>query len=212
MLCTATGYSATAPVKQGQKITYRFVSAAHCVEGDEDDEQKDIKFFITRDDIEKVFSPAKLIQAGDKNHGDDFAIFEVTTDLKFETTPLGDDTKTVIGDSVLDVSAPDGLGKLYYFGYISAVRIERPKLEAQGVNWENPMIISIGGGPGSSGSAIVSLDQKAIIGFLVGSFNHGDPGFITIPVSQFKKFVAAVDAGKYKKKNSIEDVIKHLSN
>jgi hypothetical protein len=192
--CTATAYK---QIDGG----YRFVSASHCVEGEANDEQQQIKFFITADkSTEKKFIAANLVLAGNKTDGDDFSIFEVKTTDKFEVTPLGDETKLQPGDRVIDISSPLGLGKQYFEGYVSAPKLDRPAIDAGDTKWNNAMLVEIGGGPGSSGSAIVSTDQAAIVGFLVGSFSDGEVGFICVPVSKFKTFEAKVDAKTYKKK------------
>lgn len=196
MRCTATAYRRI-DAKDGAKKT-RFVSAAHCVEGNTDEEQARQKFFVTLDaEGAKTFLPAVLVKAGDKKKGDDFSIFEVEGD-KIPVIPVGDDKPLAVGDQVVDVSSPFGLGKIYFEGYIGCLHIDRPPLDAGEVQWNDVMIAEIGGGPGSSGSSVVSVDQKAIIGFLVGSFN-GNVGMIVVPVDKFKKFEAQVDAGTYKK-------------
>lgn len=203
MHCTATSYKKTADV-------YRFVTASHCVPGATDEEQADTHFFVTSDANEKAknFIPAKLVKAGDKEAGDDFAIFEVTTVEKFEVIPLGDSTKLQAGAAVIDVASPLGLGKQFFTGYISAPKLDRPALDAGEVKWKNVMLIQIGGGPGSSGSTIVSVDQKAIVAFFVGVFG-ADIGKICVPVSAFQAFEAKVDAGTYKKRKGIE-FMRHL--
>ena len=190
MTCTATAYEKTAK-------GYRFVSASHCVSGATDAEQKQEKFFLTSDGInEKNFIPAKLIQAGDKNIGDDFSIYEVETDQKFNVIPLGDSSKLEAGDAMIDVAAPMGLGKQLFVGYVSLPKLDRPPVDAGEVKWTDLMLIQIGGGPGSSGSAIISVDQRAIVGFLVGG-GQADIGKLCVPVSKFKAFLIKVEAGKY---------------
>ncbi len=207
MHCTATAYKRVE--KDGVKKT-RFVSAAHCVEGDSDEEQARGKYFITSDSLgDKTFIPAKLVRAGDKMKGDDFSIFEVEGD-KFSVVSVGDSKVLKVSDEVVDVSSPLGLGKIYFSGYIGSTHIDRPPLDAGEVQWNNVMIVEIGGGPGSSGSAVVSVEQKAIVGFVVGQFKGGNLGMVVIPVDQFKVFESAVDAGTYKKtpkKVSPEDFI-----
>jgi hypothetical protein len=207
MHCTATAYRTKE--HDGKKFT-RFVSAAHCVKGDTDEEQSHQAFFITLDsEGAKTFIPAKLVRAGDKKKGDDFAIFEVEGD-KFPVVQLGDNKKLQIGDEVVDVSSPFGLGKMYYQGYISNTHVDRPPVDAGEVEWNNVMIVSIGGGPGSSGSAIVSVEQHAIVGFLVGQISGGNIGFIVVQVDKFKAFEEAVDKGTYKKTPAKEDLLKGL--
>jgi len=194
MRCTATAYRAL-----DKNAGYRFASASHCVPGTNAREQQTIKYFITTDSVgSKTFIPAVLIAAGDKSIGDDFSIFEVKTDLKFDVMPLGDSDKVILGEKVIDVASPFGLGKQYFEGYVSMLLLDRPPLDAGDVQWTNVMLVFIGSGPGSSGSAVISEDQKAIIGFLVGGVN-ANIGAIVVPVSKFKAFENAVNNGTYKK-------------
>jgi len=208
MTCSVTAFSERPAETQSpaKEITYRFVSAAHCVEGNNDRQQQLQKFYISADSKgTKAYLPAKLIQTGDKALGDDFSLFEVTTAEHFEVTPLGDSSILQSGDDVIDVSGALGMGKQFFRGYVSEVHLDRPPLNAGPVQWTDVMLIQIGGGPGSSGSAIVSTSQKAIVGFLVGSDGQGDIGKICVPVSKFASFVKAVDAGTYKKTKKSDD-------
>lgn len=203
MFCTATAYKVVTG-KDG-KVKTRFVSAAHCVQGNTDVEQKQNKYFITSDEAgTKTFIPATLVEAGDKKVGDDFSIFEVEG-TQFSVMPLGDSSAITLGDRMIDVSSPLGLGKEYYEGYVSNTHVDRPPMDAGEVQWTNVLIVTIGGGPGSSGSSIVSVKQEAIVGFLVGSFGAGNVGFIVVPVDKFKTFEAAVDKGTYKKLTSKDE-------
>ena len=201
MRCTATAYSEKHAV--GDQATYRLVSASHCVEGNTDEEEQEGKYFVTLDTAgPKTFIPAKLIEAGDRNIGDDFSIFEITTNSSLSITPLGDESTITLGDPVLSIGAPFGLGKQFFNGYVSAINLDRPPLNAGDVKWSNVMLIVIAGGPGSSGSAVVSINQGEIIGCLVGSFNDSTVGMIAVPVSRFKAFEKAVDNHTYKKTKS----------
>ena len=192
MACTATAFSAT---PKG----YRFVSAAHCVVGDDDKQQQLQKFYISADTKgTKAYFPAKLVQAGDKALGDDFSLFEVDTADHFDTINLGDEDKLKLGDLVNNIGGALGMGKQFFVGYVSELHIDRPPVDAGEVHWTDLMLIQVGGGPGSSGSAIVSVDQNAIVGFLVGTA-QSDVGKLCVPVSKFKAFLTLVDAGNYKK-------------
>lgn len=194
MYCTATAYK-----KLEKSNIYRFASASHCVSGETEEEQKSAKYFVTSDTTgPKTFIPAKLVEAGDRKVGDDFSIFEVQSDLRIEVTPLGDSNKLTLGEPVVNVASPLGLGKQFFQGYVSDLLIDRPPLDAGEVQWKNVMTVQIGSGPGSSGSAIVSEEQKAIAGFLVGGFS-ANIGAIVVPVNKFKEFEDKVDKGTYKK-------------
>jgi hypothetical protein len=203
MLCTATAYR---KIDKG----YRFASAAHCVSGETDDEQKEPHYFITADPAgAKTFIPATLLAAGDRNVGDDFSMWSVTTDIKFDVVPLGDSAKINIGAPVVNVASPLGLGKQLFVGYVSAVKLDRPQLDAGEVKWRDVMLVKIGGGPGSSGSAIVSEDQKAIVGFLVGGF-QANIGMIIVPASKYVAFEQKVDGKTYKKTVDQKSLFKRL--
>lgn len=200
MRCTATAYR-----RLDKGSGYRLASASHCVSGDTETEQKNAKYFITADSNgPKTFMPASLVMAGDKSRGDDFSIFEIRADVQLDVTPLGDSDKVLVGEAVISVASPLGLGKQFFSGNVSCVLVDRPPLDAGDVQWRNIMLVDISAGPGSSGSAIVSEDQQAIIGFLVGSFN-ANIGSIVLPAAKFKAFEEAVDKGTYKKSGRSHD-------
>jgi len=65
------------------------------------------------------------------------------------------------------------------------------------INWQNAVLLQLPGtNGGSSGSAIVCVEQKAICSFLVGTIS--DTEIVAIPVSRLLKFRDNVRAGKYK--------------
>lgn len=203
MLCTATAYR---KIDKG----YRFASAAHCVSGETDDEQKEPHYFITSDATgAKTFIPATLVRAGDRHVGDDFSIWSVTTDVAFSVIPLGDSNALKIGADEVNVASPLGLGKQLFIGHVSAIKLDRPQLDAGEVQWRDVMLVDIGSGPGSSGSAIVDEKQKAIIGFLVGGFG-AHIGSICVPVSKFADFEKRVDDGTYKKTSDPKSIFHKL--
>lgn len=203
MLCTATAYR---KIDKG----FRFASAAHCVSGETDEEQKEPHYFITADPSgAKTFIPAQLVAAGDRNVGDDFSIWSVITDVKFDVIPLGDSGKLIAGSPVVNVASPLGLGKQLFIGYVSATKLDRPQLDAGEVKWRDVMLVMIGSGPGSSGSAIVSEDQRAIVGFLVGGFSV-HIGAIVVPASKFVAFEQKVDAKTYHKTSDPKNMFRRL--
>ena len=193
MACTATAFE---KVDGG----YLFVSAAHCVAtsnvAKERVEVSQVPHYISFDAVDnKVFFPAEIIMAGYGAKGDDFAILKVETDEDWSIMPLGDFTKVDFGEEVLNVAAPKGLGRQLFFGRVSLLSMDRPVL-ANGINWLHAALLQIFAGPGSSGSSIVSIQQEAIIAFLVGSVG-GNPSVVAIPAFKFEAFRAAVEAGNY---------------
>lgn len=211
MHCTLTAFDRIG-IGKGEKrdpavtyiIKYRFATAAHCIGSDDTTRERSADtrnkvFFITFDEAGKQpkrFFPARPIFVGYQSRGEDFAEFEVETTEEWSIVPLGDEHKASDGDDFLNVSAPLGLGKQVLHGQISSLYLDRPVVQGD-INWKGSIVLQITGiGGGSSGSAIVHEDQKAIIGFLVGSINGNI--IIAIPVSRFVAVRKAVFAGSYK--------------
>jgi hypothetical protein len=89
-----------------------------------------------------------------------------------------------------------GLGKQVLMGNIASVFLDRPIVQGD-INWKGSMTLALTGvNGGSSGSAIVSDDQKAIVAILVGTI--GETTITAIPISKFKAVRKAVAAGLYK--------------
>lgn len=198
MRCTVTAFD---KVRGG----YLFVSAAHCVGEDNKAHEKSAEtentpFFITYDERgTKTFFPAVVRGVGYQSKGDDFAIFFVESKADWPTIPLGDEGKVDVEKpettAFINVASPLGLGKQLFRGTISSVYLDRPIVQGD-INWKGTMLLSTQSGPGSSGSTLISEEQEAIVGFLVGTI--GGNNVVGIPVSRFKKFQSDVKGGKYK--------------
>ena len=212
MHCTATSFesfSREEKAETGKMHTvngYHFVSAAHCVGSDESTvpgQEKSAKttnksFYITFDEVKqtKKFYLARVMWVGYQHRGEDFSVFEVVTDDKWPTIPIGDETKESEGASFINVASPLGLGKQVFYGTISSLYLDRPVVEGD-INWKGTLVIQLSGvNGGSSGSALIADDQQAIVGFLVGTI--GGNIIIAIPATRFTAVKKAVEAGKYK--------------
>jgi hypothetical protein len=196
MLCTATAI-------EKNKTGYVFVTAAHCASTD-NEEKKLVKaetkkfFFVTLDETgSKNFIKASLQNCGYQHAGDDFCQFQVDTDKTIPTVDLGSDPASG-GEEIVNVASPLGLGKQVFKGYISSPKLDRD-IRVEDINWTNAILLQLPGtNGGSSGSAIVCTEQKAICAFLVGTI--ADTEIVAIPVSRFKAFRTATAAGTYKYK------------
>ncbi len=194
MRCTVTA------IEKTQK-GYIFVTAAHCV-GSDDTEKEKVKpdktyFFITTDSDggSKDFMKAKLIGAGYQHESDDFALLEVETEQQFPLVAVGNDVSDHSGQPIVNVASPLGLGKQTFKGIVSSPKVSRPVVDGD-INWTEAMAIQLfGANGGSSGSAIICLQQRAICGFLVGTI--GATNTIAIQVSRFKVWRKAIGEGKY---------------
>jgi hypothetical protein len=193
MRCTATAFEKTG-------TGYRFVTAAHCAADDDEDKEvarpKHTYFFITADTVGvKAFIPAKVVGAGYRHDGVDCSVLEVTTTAKFPLVPIGHDVNESTGAAVVNIASPLGLGRQVLRGSVSSPHLDRP-VEVDDINWTGAMLLQLPGtAGGSSGSAVICLDQRAICGFVVGQI--GGTAQVAIPVSRFSKFYSQLKDGKY---------------
>lgn len=193
MMCTATAF-------EKKDDVYKFVSASHCLAQDDTThdrvEVSQAEWFITFDDLDqKKFYPAKILAAGYQHNGDDFAVVEVKLDITVPTMSLAAADPS-LGEDITNIASPGGLGKQLFRGHVSMEKLGRPLIEGD-INWKGATLLQTISGPGSSGSAVVSIQQKGIVAFIVGR-TSGSPSVVAIPVSKFKKFWADVQAGSYK--------------
>lgn len=196
MHCTMTAFEKT--VKG-----YLFVSAAHCVGDDNVTKERSATskntFYMTFDEpsaITKKFHPAKVVWVGYQSRGEDLAVFEVETKEDWQTISLGDEKTLQDGAPFVNIASPLGLGLQTFHGIISKLFLDRPVTQGT-INWRGTMVLQQAGvNGGSSGSAIISTEQKAIVGFLVGTIDGGT--IIAMPVSRFKAVDKAVKEKKYK--------------
>lgn len=192
MRCTATAI-------EKHEDGYTFVTAAHC--GAEDDtDHKSVSpektyFFITPDQAgDKEFMHADPIGAGYRHRGDDFMLFRVKTSKEFPVVTLGSDPRVL--EAIVNIASPLGLGKQVFLGTVSSPTLDRPVVEDD-INWTRAVTLQLfGTDGGSSGSAVVCLDQKAICAFVVGSIDKTT--MVAMPVSRLKSVIAGIKDGSYK--------------
>lgn len=201
-ICTATAFARHGNV-------YSFVTAAHCV-GQAGPTTKDLfpcddpdykfirlmpcQWYICLNDLKEiqVMRPVELSAIGHEHYGHDFAVFEVILPHPIPTIPLALCDPRV-GETVSNVAAPLDLGKQLSRGYVTA---ERPYGRKK---FEKLAFFQLNAAPGSSGSAIVSHKQEAIIGILVKAISSETSMQIAgaLPVSAFRKFLKKIDSGRY---------------
>ena len=191
MRCTATAIEKNA-------TGYVFVTAAHC--GCEDNvEEHTVSpekafFFVTEDSAtDKRFLIANPTACGYRHAGDDFFLLQVDTKLTFPTVDLGTDPEIL--EPIVNVASPLGIGKQVFIGTVSSASLDRPIVDDD-INWTHASLLQLfGTDGGSSGSAIVCLDQHKICSFVVGTDNK--TSIIAMPVSRLKKMMAELKAGTY---------------
>ena len=159
-VCTGTAF-------QKSEGGYFFLSASHCFD------PKD-SYFVSTEELPAVMIPVESTITGDAVAGLDYAVLWVPTKQVFATVPLGADPVNPFGEAVVSVSAPMGLGKQVFRGYISEPVIGRSMVVKdltgkQTGEWKGGMLIQMPGtNPASSGSAIWCANQNAVCGVLVG--------------------------------------------
>jgi hypothetical protein len=118
----------------------------------------------------------------------------VDTKAVFPIVELGADPEVL--ESIVNVASPLGIGKQVFVGTVSSVSLDRPVIEDD-INWVRASLLQLfGTDGGSSGSAVVCLDQHKICGFVVGTVDKST--IIAMPVSRLKTMMKAFKEGTYK--------------
>ena len=115
-------------------------------------------------------------------------------DRDIEIIPLAENDAT-LGEYITNVACPGGYGKQLFRGSISMEKALR-NLVFNDINWTNNMFVQGEVGPGSSGSSVASVRQKAIVAIVVGRLGNS-PSVVTIPVSRVKSVWAQIRAETY---------------
>ncbi len=168
--------------------TYTFATAGHCI-------RKERKHYFVTDDgagEEKQFIRLRNATCGAVDRGDDFCLLEIKTKREFPLINLGHDA-TGYSVPVVNVASPGGMGKRVYRGYIASPKLDRP-MEVEDASWPDAMSVQIPAYSGSSGSAVICLEQRAICGFIVGKT---PAEAVALPVSRFIRFREQVARGDY---------------
>jgi len=192
-VCTGTIYEEVEEGYDGaEQDGYYIATASHCVTGSNPDGRQTLRgetYFVSFDSVglPKVFYPAHVEGAGATARGDDFAVFHAYTDEKWRVAKMGVMADLKPGDELINIAAPAGLGLQVFRGNVSLLSLDRP-IKGGPINWQFAMLAQIPGAGGSSGSAVWSVEQKAIVGFVVGLIG-GNPSTVVVPVSRFKAWV-----------------------
>jgi hypothetical protein len=155
---------------------YILLSAGHCVQLVPEDVQ-----FSVAEEIGGARTPVTVIKA----HYDadlDFSIFALKTTKKYPLFVLGTEDGVRVGDRVVAPNFALGIGKQLSRGLISSQVVSTGEF-----------LVQADGGPGASGSAVLSEKTHKVIGLLVSGFS-GDAGFVGFgvePISKFAQFLAS---------------------
>lgn len=117
---------------------------------------------------------------------DDIAILQLINGEN-EYVLIGDEHLRA-GDKVFNISYPNSLGKLKFYGRFVAPMFSHRPANLSRYRWEYTMPVDITIASGSSGSGIFSPSEKALIGIAVGSSREGGL-IIVVPVSRLKELL-----------------------
>ena len=123
----------------------------------------------------------------------DLAVLKIETTEKLPPLPLGDSDKLEVGDIVLAIGDPFGVGQTVTSGIVSALARNQVVKSEFGFFIQTDASIN----PGNSGGALVNMNGE-LIGINTAIFSRGGGsngvGF-AIPANLVKVFLAAADKG-----------------
>ncbi|CAN7244799.1 DegQ family serine endoprotease [Rhizobium sp. LjRoot258] len=147
------------------------------------------------DDIKVALSdgrefPCKVVLRDDRV---DLAVLKVDTKESFPTLPLGNSDAVEVGDLVLAIGNPFGVGQTVTSGIVSALARNQVVKNEFGFFIQTDASIN----PGNSGGALMNMKGE-LIGINTAIFSRGGGsngiGF-AIPANLVKVFLASADAG-----------------
>ncbi|MCJ8147777.1 DegQ family serine endoprotease [Shinella sp. B3.7] len=123
----------------------------------------------------------------------DLAVLKIKSDAKFSTLPLGDSDAVQVGDLVLAIGNPFGVGQTVTSGIVSALARNQVRSGDFGFFIQTDAAIN----PGNSGGGLVNMNGE-LIGINTAIFSRGGGsngvGF-AIPANLVKTFVASAEHG-----------------
>lgn len=171
--CTATLF------KRLDSSLYLALTSSHCY----DPQSMFSIAFVTGSVREAVAKPVLL-----RPLGLDVAVFKVFLPVNRSVISVSGISNSSVGDAVEYIGDAGGLGLQYFKGYISAMSLSPFRVsdlfeDDPKINWLATMAVSIGGGPGSSGSSLISMKTNQIIAVCTGTIaDDTNVEFTPVPV------------------------------
>lgn len=193
-ICTAEAYER---VSDG----YLLLTEGHCIDPDETGAPDDVKYFVgpLGAKSEKDGEPVEVMKW--QNDGEvDAAQLHLKSSKHYEVLPLAYQNPQV-EDKVFYVGYPKMINKIIFVGQVASGVgvVDDPR--CQGI-CKGRIIIQIGGGPGASGSAIVSEKNGQIVGLLEGHLYEN--GVMMVPAQAIRSFLVKAEV-KHERKIQEED-------
>ncbi len=155
--------------------------------------------------------PAKIVLRDPRT---DLAVLRIESHERFPVLELGDSDAIEVGDFVLAIGNPFGVGQTVTQGIVSALARTQIGINDYGFFIQTDAAIN----PGNSGGALVDLDGRLVgINSAIYSRSGGSMGIgFAIPVNMVKSVVAAAEHGGVTVKRpwlgaSLQDVSKDIA-
>ena len=193
--CSTTRSSASSSATQGQESRVAqslgsgvivdasglVVTNNHVIEG-----MTDVKVALS----DRREFPAKIVLRDPRT---DLAVLKIESQERFPVLELGDSDAIEVGDIVLAIGNPFGVGQTVTQGIVSALARTQIGINDYGFFIQTDAAIN----PGNSGGALVDLDGKLIgINSAIVSRSGGSVGIgFAIPVNMVKSVVYAAEHG-----------------
>lgn len=193
-MCTTEAYE---KVSDG----YLLLTEGHCVNPDETGAPNDAKYFVAPLGArsEKDGDPVEIIKWQDDGEID-VAELHVKTSRYYEVLPLANKNPQV-EEKVFYVGYPKMINKVIFEGQVASEVgvVDDPRCE--GI-CKGRIVVQIGGGPGASGSAIVSEKSGQIVGLLEGHVYEN--GAMMVPAQAIRSFLVKPEV-KHERKIQEDD-------
>lgn len=191
-LCTAFAYK---KVSDG----YLLLTAGHCfTPGAPDDATYSVAPGQIGDEP-GVSEPVEVLNHVDDGHMD-VAELHLKTQKKYKVLEL-DDKAVKIDDAVFYVGYPEMISQVVYTGRVGSDLLKTvngpDKLDPCGI-CEGRFLVQTGGGPGASGSPVISEHTGKVVGILEGHVFEN--GVVVVPSTAIEVYYSAVGHGPIKKR------------
>lgn len=194
--CTATVFEKT-------KDGYLLLTAAHCLATDEDGHKYKLAVYPTpwwnheKVTVTDLIPVAKAMAVGNE----DIAVLRIKTGLFLPTIPLGQPLSLTINSQIETVGISHGQLKLLVRGQVEQLHgptVHAPSpVEDEGEEdvsplwWTNLIVLQLPVIPGDSGSALIDVNTKKIVGVVTGDF--GFKAGIAVPITPLLKELSNIE-------------------
>lgn len=178
---TVTHFDCTAEPIEKIPGGYLLMSAGHCVQ-----EIPDHMQFSVAEEISGPRTNVKLVKAYEGD-GIDFAVFTLKTTKTYPIFAMDFHSDVRIGDKIVIGNFTEGVAKQLSRGVVASQIIPKSEDCKSAETCADHFMVQAYGGPGASGSAVISVRTHKIIGLAVYGFD-GTLGFGVEPISRFNTF------------------------